>query len=212
MLDRAQRLAAGLFDGVFRVGLQGMADRIVGRQAVPLLDAGLRQCAAGAVGQRVGVVGPLGGRGRAGFARQVRGAGGRGQERDVGRARDFLHGQRDRGGRHVDDGLHVVLVDPAARGGGPDVGLVLVIAGDDFDLAAQHGGPEVLDGHAGGFDGALAREVGVHAGQVGQDADADGLVGLRMRGRQREGAGDEQGAKQWFHVFPPGWVPALRRV
>ncbi|KAG0762581.1 hypothetical protein G6F22_018603 [Rhizopus arrhizus] len=75
-----------------------------------------------------------------------------------------------------------------------------------------HGGPEVLDGHAGGFDGALAREVGVHAGQVGQDADADGLVGLRMRGRQREGAGDEQGAKQWFHVFPPGWVPALRRV
>ncbi|MNV28280.1 hypothetical protein D3C71_1194660 [compost metagenome] len=164
MLDRAQGLAARLFDGVFGIGLQGVAEGVVGRQEVPLLHAGLGQRAARAVGQRIGVVGPLRGGCRAGLACQVRRAGRGRQEGDVGGARDFLHSQRHGRGGHVDDGLHVFLIDPAARGGRTHVRLVLVVGGNDFNLAAQHGRPEVFHRHAGGFHRALPGQVGVHGG------------------------------------------------
>ena len=55
-----------------------------------------------------------------------------------------------------------------------------MVGGDDLDVDALGGGVEVLDGHPGRDDRALAREVGIDAGAVIEDADLD-VVLLRRR-------------------------------
>ena len=45
-----------------------------------------------------------------------------------------------------------------------------------LDLLAVDGAAHVGDGHADGFHAALAVDVGVHAGHVGDDADADDVA------------------------------------
>jgi hypothetical protein len=63
--------------------------------------------------------------------------------------------------RDVKDCFNVLVVYPASRDDASHVGLVLMIAGDDFDLAAQHRALEVLDSHLGGDHRSFAAVVGV---------------------------------------------------
>ena len=71
----AEHLAAGCLDDRGGVALQRVAEGVVGGEEEPAVAALLDHGAAGAVGERIGVVGPVDGVGRAGLAGQVGGAG-----------------------------------------------------------------------------------------------------------------------------------------
>ena len=193
----AEHLAAGRLDDGGGVLLERVPEGVVGGQEEPGVAALRDHRAAGALGERVGVVGPVDRRRRAGLAGQV---GGRrpGDEEDlVLLAADLVDRQRGRRGRHVDDDVDAVLVVPLAGDVRGDVGLVLVVGGDDLDVDALGGGVEVLDGHARGDDRAFAGEVGVDPRAVVEHADLD-VDGHRRRGQeQARGGGERQDSE--FH-------------
>src|SRR5208282_6667197 len=58
-VDRAKHLAARRLDGIAGIALQSMAEGVVGGDEKPGVSALFDQGAAGAVGKRVGVVGPV---------------------------------------------------------------------------------------------------------------------------------------------------------
>jgi hypothetical protein len=84
---------------------------------------------------------------------------------------DLRDGERHRGGRHVEHRVDAVAVVPLPGDGGADIGLVLVVGGDDLDLQPLRLRLEVLDRHAGGHHRALAGGIEVDARAVVQDAD-----------------------------------------
>jgi hypothetical protein len=148
-----------------------------------------RTTAVPAVGDRVGVERPLEAVGRAGLAGEVRGRRARHQENTLPFPGDFLHGQRHRGGRHVDDGVDVIDVDPLARDAGAEVGLVLVIRGNDLDRDAQHRSAEIFLRHVRCEHRALAADPGQQARHVVEHAELDDLIGdlgLGTARRKRE--------------------------
>ncbi len=107
-----------------------------------------------------------------------------------------------------DQDVDAVGVEPLARLGGGDVGLVLVVGVDQFDLLAVDRPAGVGDGHLDGLDAALAVDVGVDARHVGDEADADDIArDLRLRGagqaqraEARDGHGLESGGKGLEHL------------
>src|SRR5208282_4770514 len=58
-VDRTQHLAACRLDGIARITLQSMAEGVIGGDEKPRVTALFHQSAAGAVGERVGVVSPV---------------------------------------------------------------------------------------------------------------------------------------------------------
>ena len=185
MAHLAQHLAAVLDHDRRGVALERETEGVVGGEEEPGVAAGLHDRLAGAVGQRPGVVGPVDRVRRALRAGQVGGGGARDQEHLVLVAHDLVDRERDRGGRHVDDHVDLVDVDPGAHDVRADVRLVLMVGADDLDLHALGGGAEILDRHARGDHRALAAQVGIGARHVVQDADLDDAVGvLRVRRRR----------------------------
>jgi len=86
----------------------------------------------------------------------------------------------------------MIGINPFARDGGADVGLVLVIAGDDLDRRAEHLPTKILDRHLGGEDRTPAADVGVEARHVVEHTELDDPVGdLRRRRRAPENARGE---------------------
>ena len=178
MAYRAHYLAARGLDEFRYVAFERMAERIVGGEEEPGVAAGLDQLAAGADGQRVGVVGPVNAVGRALAAGEVGGRAGRyDDQRLLLLAQDFLHRQHRRGVRQVAHQIDVFDVEPPVDDVGGDVRLVLVVGVDELDRLAQRLAAEVLDRHARRGDAAHAREVGVDAGLIVDDADLDRPVG-----------------------------------
>ena len=200
VLDHAQHLAAVGLDHLGGVAFQRRAEGVVGLQEVPALAAGLGHRAAGALGQRGGVVGPVDGGGRALVVGQRRAAGAHRDEQLVLFGGHLGHGQVGAGVRAADQHVHAVGVEPFARLGGGDVGLVLVVGVDQLDLLAADGAARVGDRHLDGFDAALAVDVGVHARHVGDEADADHVardLGLRDAGEaERADAGEGHGLEK----------------
>src|SRR3981081_1700172 len=96
------------------------------------------------MGEHVGVVGPVHGVGRALRVGEVRGRGTRVDIDAVLFLHDIVDGECDAGVRDVDDDIDLVDVEPPACNGGADVGLVLVIAGDDVELTALGGQAAIL--------------------------------------------------------------------
>ena len=92
-------------------------------------------------------------------------------------------GSRQRGARvgAAKQHGHALCVDPFARLGGGDVGLVLVVRADQFDRHAQHLAAKVVDGHLNRHGTVLALHVGIQAGHVGDETDLDFV--LRVDGR-----------------------------
>jgi hypothetical protein len=138
--------------------------------------------------------------------RRTLGAGqvGRGRARDeehfVLVAHDLVHGERDRGRRHVDDHVNLIDVDPRAHHVRAHVGFVLVVGADNFDLHALGGRTEVFHRHSGRHHGALAAQVGIGARHVVHDADLDRAVAvLRLRGTASEYDCECRQADQSFH-------------
>jgi len=161
---------------------------------IPAVAAGLGQRAAGGLGEHIGVVRPMDGVGVALRAGEV---GGRGAGVDV----DLVlglghagHGQAHAGIGHFDDQVHAFAVIPLGGDAGADIGLVLVIGGDDIDLEALGGRAEILQRLVDAGDGDGAGQVLVGAGQIGQHADPEpGALGAGAGERQRRGGG---GGKQ----------------
>ena len=190
MLDRAQHLAAAGLHHVGGVGLQRRAEGIVGRQEVPGLAAGLDHRVAGAARQRHGVVGVVQRIGRALLVGQRRRAGADHDNRFLLVGGHARHGQRGAGVGAADQHVQALLVEPLARLGRGDVGLVLVVGGDQLDLPAVDRAAHFLDGHADGLDAAWAVGARVHARQVGDETDPDDIVReLRLGGAGTDGQG-----------------------
>ena len=63
---------------------------------------------------------------------------------------------------------------------GADVRLVLVIAADDLDLHAVGRGIEIFDRQFGGGHRARPADIGIETRHVGQDADFDDDIVLRL--------------------------------
>ena len=180
-------LAAVGVDDRGGVALQRRAEGVVGGQEEPGVAAGLDQRLPVPLGQHVGVVGPVHGVGR---ALRVGEIGGRRAGIDVDAVLfldDVVDGERHAGVRHVDDDVDLVDIEPLPRDVGADIGLVLVIAGDDVDLPALGGQAGILDRHLRGQRRAGPAEIGIETGLVGQRADLDGLV-LRKRETRRRRA------------------------
>ena len=185
----AQHLAAVFLDDGGGVALQRMPERIIDGDKEPGVAARLDDGAAGAVGERDRVVGPVH-RGRgAGFAGQI-GRGGAGDQDDlVLGPRHLLHRQRDARRGQVGDHIDPVLVEPFAGDRGGDIGLVLMVGADDFDLLAVQRAAEIGDGHFDRLDRAGAGKIGIKAGHVGQHADLDRILrDLRPRRGRRSAA------------------------
>ena len=72
---------------------------------------------------------------------------------------------------------HVDAFDvvPAARDGGGEIELVLVVGVDQLDLLPEHAAAKILDRHLRGFDRPLAVKIGVGPGLIGENADLDAL-------------------------------------
>ena len=81
-------------------------------------------------------------------------------------ARQLADRERHAGGRHVDDDVDVVDVEPLPRDVGADVRLVLMIGADDLDLQAVGGGIEILDREPGGDHRAGPADLGEEARHV----------------------------------------------
>ena len=185
MADLAQDLAARLRDDRLGVALERVAEGVVGGEEEPGVAAALDHGAAGALGQRVGVVGPVDGVGRA--CLPVR------SDEPAPELMKILFfslviwltaSATEEVGTSSDD-VDAVGVVPLPGDVRADVGLVLVVGRDDLDLDALVRRLEVLDRHAGGDHRAFAREVGIEAGAVVQDADLDRDLGLRRPRRTR---------------------------
>ena len=136
MPDGADNLAARFHHDRGGVAFQRVAERVVRGQEVPGVAAGLHQRLPGAVREHVGVIDPVNCVRRALGIGEVR-------RRRAGIDHDgvlFLHQivdrQRNAGVQHIHEDIDLLDVDPLTRDGGGDVGLVLVVGGDDVDLPA----------------------------------------------------------------------------
>jgi hypothetical protein len=110
------------------------------------------------------------------------------QEHLVFVAHDLIDRECDRGGRHVDDHVDLVDINPRTHDVRPNVRLVLMVGADDLNLHALGGRAKILDRHARRDHRALAAQVGIGARHVVHDADLDGAVGvLRLRPETPEG-------------------------
>ena len=192
----AEHLAAGLGDELRRVALELLAEHVVGGEEIPFVAARLDHGAAGRLGEHVGIVGPVDGDGRALRAGQVaRGS----AVVDVGLVlflADIVDRERDRGGRHVEDHVHPVAVEPLLGDAGAHVRLVLVVGAQHLDGEVRL---ELGDGLLHGGDRVHAANVAIGAGHVVQHAEPDGLAlraGATCRGEggAKGGAAAEHGA------------------
>src|SRR5690606_36666863 len=155
--------------------LQANAEGKVHRQEEPGVTTAFGNRFAGAVRQRIGVVGVVH---RVGRTLRVGHA-------HVGRVvhdgvallllRYTGHGQGHTRVGQVVDQVHTTVV-PLARLGGTHVSLVLVVSENHLNGLAEHGPAKVLHGHLHGLHRTLARDVGIHAGNVGQHTDAQHIV------------------------------------
>ena len=200
MANLAEDLAAVLFDHGSGVALEGVAERIIGGEEEPRIAAGLHDRFSGPVGERPGVVGPVDRVGGAFRTGEIRGRRAGDEKYLILVAHDLVHGERDRGRRHVDDHVDLVDVDPGPHHVRTDVRLVLMVRADDLDLHAFGGSAEILDRHARRDHGALSAEIGIGPRHVVHHADLDGSVGvLRLCAATPEHDRDRRESEQSLH-------------
>jgi hypothetical protein len=172
----AQHLAALRRHDVTGVLLQAVAEGVVGRDEIPAVESFGDQRLTGAVGDGVGVVGPM---------NDIRTARVVGDAHRPGRAErddlvvllgDFEYRQcRGRRG-DVKNGIQPVLLEPLAGDRGCNVGLVLVIGGQHLNGLAKNFSAELLDGHLSRGDRAFSRDIRIDTGHILDQPDADDIV------------------------------------
>ena len=141
--------------------------------------------------------------GRARLAGEVGRAGAGQQHRLVVGLGDFQNGKADGRIDQIGDGVDAVEIEPAPRDGGADIGLVLMIGGDDLDRNAVDLVAELFGRHLGRFDRAGAGILLIRPGKIGEHADLDlAARHVGMRGRNQAKRSGER-ADNNTHDFPP---------
>ena len=166
---------------------------------------------AGALRERIGVIGPVDAVRRAGFAGQIRRGGARDDVDPVLLAGELLDRERDRRVAEAGDHVHLVHVVPVPARGGGDIRLVLMIGEDDLDRFAQYFAAEILDRHADRRDAARPSEVGIDARHVVEHRDLDRVIGNLGLGRAGEERQDGRTEHERLHSPPPIGLCLLRR-
>ena len=182
LLHRAASARDRFGEGLVHV----LAERVVRVDDAPALAAVLDHGGAGALGEHRGVVGPGVGVLVAGLPGQRGRACGHVDEELLLGLGDGGDGERGRGCRHVQDDVGVLPVVHLLRLGVGDVGLVLVVCGDDLDgLGDRLGavlGLVVVDRHLDRHLGIRAGDVLVDAGLVVEQPEHDLVVAELARG------------------------------
>ena len=202
---RTEHLAAGRDHRFAGVALERMTERVVGGDEEPGLAAARHHRFGGGVRGGIGVVSPLNAGRRAILAGDVGRAGAGDQKRLVALARDIHDRQRHGGIDAFGDHIDVLGVDPFAHDGAGDVGFVLMIAGNDLDLASGHAAADLLGRHLRGDHRARSVTVGILAAHIGDDADAQHVVLCASR-RRADRDRENDGARPQlcdFHLSPP---------
>ena len=206
MAHFSEHLSTILLDHSCGVAFERVAEGIVGGQEEPRIPAGLYNRFSRPVREGPGVVGPVDRVGGAFRAGQVRGRRTRHKKYFVLVAHDFVHCERHRGGRHVDDHVDLIDVNPGPRDVRADVRLVLMVGADDFDLHAFGGRAKILDRHPCCDDRALPAQIGIGPGHVVHHADLDCSVRiLSLRRAAPECDGERRQSDQPFHMVPSCW-------
>ncbi len=183
MSHRADHLAAVLHHHRRGVALERVSEGVIGGQEEPGIAAALGDFLRGADRERARVEHPLQRIRIAEFAVEVGGAGRMGDKQPLALAGDGLHRKPDGRNRHVDNQIDMVAVVPLPGDAGGDVGLDLMVGGNDLDRLAQNRAAEILDRHLRGHDRARAVRGRGGAGHVGEDADLQYVVGNLCPGR-----------------------------
>ncbi len=195
--------AVGLHHGC-GVALKGRAESVVGGDEEPAISAALHDGAAGSVGQFPSVVGPVDGIRRAFCAGQIRSRRARVDEDLVLFLGEFADRQRHARVRHIHDNIDALLVEPFAPGVDGDVGLVLVVGRNDFDLQAFTSRFEILDRQSGGDGGPFPAHILVKARLVVQDADLHRRLGAGLSRKRHQCSRRYRCSKP--HAFLPFFI------
>ena len=137
----------------------------------------------------------------------------------------IMDGQRNRGCRHVRDYVDLFNVNPLTRNIYPNIGLVLMVSSDNFNLPALGGQSRVFNSHLCGEYGASATNISVKSRLISQRSDLRGFV-LRnhRRGRtEHKRCAKHQCRNRLCHVISTmfylisvilvdGATPRLRRI
>src|SRR5205823_5741424 len=166
MAHGAKHFAAGRLDAFGGLFFQIVTKGVIGGQKKPFLAALGDHGFAEATAVGVGIIGPVHGVRRALFAGQQRGTGAGADKDLVLLLADIGDRQRNRRVRQVENGVDALGVVPAPRDADADVGLVLVVGGDDVDRLAGGLAAVILHRHLRGDDGAYALIGRKHAGLV----------------------------------------------
>jgi hypothetical protein len=111
--------------------------------------------------------------GRAGLAREIGRAGAGEQHRLVVGLGDLQHREADGRIDQIGDGVDAVEIEPAPGDRGADIGLVLVIGGNDLDRHAIDLVAELVRRHLRRLDRADAGILLVRPREIGEHADLD---------------------------------------
>jgi hypothetical protein len=207
--DAAEHLSAARLHHGRGVLLEIVAERIIRGDEEPGIVPGLDHGAAGAVRERVIVVGVVHRDRRAGLVGDAHGGGTVEHDDLVLGLGDVDRGKRGRGGRDVHQRIDVLGVEPFPRDRRGDVRFVLMVGVDHFDRLAEHFPAEILGRHPGRGHRADAGDVRIEARHVLDHADLDRAVGYLVlavsgRGCHRQ----RRGGKHCGFVH--GFLPVVR--
>ena len=105
-------------------------------------------------------------------------------------ARDFTDCESNARIGHIDDQVHVVDIEPLIGDAGADVGLVLMVGGNEIDLHVLVAGGEIGNGKLRGSNRAGSADIGIQARHVAEDTDLD--LGLRLGACAHEQCGQRR--------------------
>ena len=204
MAHSSEHFAAVSLDDIRGVSFQCLTKSIVSGEEKPGIAALANNCAARGIGQCVSVINVMHGAGRTGFIGQAcrtRST----EDRDaVLFACDLGNCKRRSRRGDVEDGINLFAVKPFARLAGCNVRLVLVVGIDQFNRLTRHLATKVLNRHLCCVDATHARNVGVEAGHVENQADLYNIVrdaGMLSFNGTRHGDQSDGDHGFKFHVF-----------
>ena len=153
-----------------------MSEGVVGGEEEPGLAAALGDFLRRADRERARVEHPLQGVRVTEFSVEVGSAGRVNDQQALALVGDVLDSKAHCRNRHVDNQVDLIAVVPLPRDAGGDVGLDLMIGGNDLDRFAQNLAAEIIDRHLGGGDRAGTVRGRRGPGHVGENADFHDIV------------------------------------
>src|SRR5690554_1731235 len=204
MAHTADHLAAVLFHHLGHVSFEGMSESVVGGQHEPAVTTLIDDGSGGAVGQRIGIRGPVDVVRRAVFVGDTR------RRCTVDDAQTIIlfnytsRGDNHRGGDQTGYQVDVARVVPFTHGIGAHVGAVAVVGTEDFNCSSVNATAEVLDRHTQRLQPTRPGQVTIGTGHVGQITDAYFTIADFCLGAGRHNGGGSNGNAADESLFDKG--------